>query len=87
VWGCTCALKGLQLLSPAAAERVTEQQLQQQLPWKRVGGVPDGSCSKERSEAAREGQGSSIDWSAGRGLVVGAAAVNGVVGELAPAQG
>jgi hypothetical protein len=76
---------GLELLSPIAAEKLTELQQQHQPPWKRVGGVPDGSGSKEKSEVAREGQRSSIDGSAGKGLVGGAAAVNGVVGELAPA--
>jgi hypothetical protein len=77
---------GLELISPAAAEKLTELQQQHQPPWKRVGGVPDGSASKAKSEAAREGQRSSIQGSAGKGLVGAAAAVNRVVGELAPAM-
>jgi hypothetical protein len=76
---------GLQALCPTAAAKLASLQQRHQPPWKNIGHAPSGVGSRERSEGAKERQRSSIDGSAGQGLVEGAAAVQGAVKELASA--
>lgn len=76
---------GLQALYPTAAAKLVNLQQRHQPPWKNIGHAPSGESSRERSEGALQRQRSSIDGSAGKGLVEGAAAVNGAGREMAHA--
>jgi hypothetical protein len=62
---------------PDAAALLSDLQQRHTPPWKTVGGTPSSSGSRARSEAAKERQRSSIEEATGKGLVDGAAAVDG----------